>query len=114
MVFTSPVFMFLFLPIVLAAYWLAGTRGKNLLLLGASLLFYAWGETHYLLILLFSIAANYACGLLIARCRQNRRAWAALGIGIAVNVALLAYYKYANFIISNLNSLLPAGDAQIS
>ncbi|NCB85467.1 MAG: MBOAT family protein, partial [Bacteroidia bacterium] len=67
MVFSSTIFLFFFLPLTLLAYFVVGSRGRNAILLAASLLFYAWGETVYLLVMLFSIAANYLFGLLIDR-----------------------------------------------
>ena len=71
MVFSSTIFLFFFLPLTLLAYFVVGPRGRNLILLAASLLFYAWGETVYLLVMLFSIAANYLFGLLIDRARER-------------------------------------------
>ena len=63
MVFSSIIFLFLFLPLVLLLYTLAPRKMQNLLLLVASLVFYAWGESEYLLVMVFSILINYACGI---------------------------------------------------
>lgn len=65
MVFSSLVFLFVFLPIVLVLYYLSGKKYRNYLLLLASLFFYAWGEPTYVVIMLVSIGANYLCGLLV-------------------------------------------------
>lgn len=106
MLFTSPVFLFGFLPLVLAMHYLAPTRLKNAVLLFASLLFYTWGETLYVLLMLVSILANYCFGLAIDHSRQSRypRLW--LAIGVATNLVLLAAFKYANFLVDNVNVLL--------
>ncbi len=106
MVFSSPVFLFLFLPAILAGYFLLPTlAARNLLLLAGSLFFYAWGEVHYVLILLASIAANTYFGVRISRSEGAARGWH-LAAGVAVNLALLGYFKYANFVVDNLNALL--------
>lgn len=102
MVFSSNIFLFLFLPLTLLAYFLPlGKRYKNTLLLVASLLFYSWGEAQYLVLLVVSIIGNYLFGIGI---EKGRRVifWA-----LAFNLLLLGYFKYANFLIENLNYLLP-------
>lgn len=101
MVFSEPVFLFLFLPIVLGVYALAGPVWRNGFLLLASLTFYAWGEELGILILLGSIALNYAVGLAMeTRAGQARLIW--LWVGIAGNLGLLGYYKYAGFALNSL------------
>ena len=108
MVFSSTIFLFFFLPLTLLAYFVVGPRGRNLILLAASLLFYAWGETVYLLVMLFSIAANYLFGLLIDQARQRgRRGRLAFVFAVATNLGLLGFFKYANFFVDNLNQVLP-------
>ncbi|NER37289.1 MAG: MBOAT family protein [Oscillatoria sp. SIO1A7] len=108
MVFSSTVFLFLFLPIVLVLYLLVpGTQGRNLLLLAASLFFYAWGESIFVGVMLLSIALNYALGLLLeipSNKPSDRRA--ILVIAIALNLGLLAYFKYGNFFVANFNRLV--------
>ena len=107
MVFSSTIFLFFFLPLTLLAYFVVGPRGRNAILLAASLLFYAWGETVYLLVMLFSIAANYLFGLLIDQARQRgRRGRLAFVFAVATNLGLLGFFKYANFFVDNLNQLL--------
>ncbi len=109
MVFSSTIFLFFFLPLVLTGYFLAAPRWRNTILLCASLLFYYWGENIYVLVMLFSIVANYAFGLLIDRAqRQGKRGRTPLIFAVAVNLGLLGFYKYTNFLIDNGNILLVA------
>lgn len=103
MVFSSPIFLFYFLPSLIALYFIAPKGFKNTLLLSASLLFYAWGEGFYVALMIASIGLNYLFGLLIHAYRSNKL-W--IGLGIAANLAILISYKYANFLVDNLNVLL--------
>ncbi|MCA9450253.1 MAG: MBOAT family protein, partial [Candidatus Omnitrophica bacterium] len=105
MVFSSLVFLFLFLPFVLTVYLVLPRSGRNLFLLLASLFFYAWGEGLFVLAMLGSIAFNYGVGLLIDRTVSSwsRKCW--LTLGVAGNLALLGFYKYANFFVENLNEI---------
>jgi alginate O-acetyltransferase complex protein AlgI len=96
--FSEPSFLFYFLPAVLALHWLAGPRLRNALLLFASLLFYSWGEPVHLLILLVSIALNYAAGLLVQSAREGGGSRLPLSLGVAGNLALLGTFKYAGFL----------------
>ena len=114
MVFASSLFLFLFLPLTLAGYFLIRRELRNLFLLAMGLLFYAWGEPVYVLLMLGSILLNYATGLLLHAQRQIRsavftesRILAGCVIG---NLGLLFYFKYANFFINNLNALLVSFD----
>lgn len=104
MVFSSEVFLFIFLPITICLYFLSG-RFKNILLLAASLLFYAWGEPVYILLMLLSIASNYVFGLVIGKTHTLLTRKAVLAISCIFNLAFLAVFKYAGFVVSNLNSL---------
>ena len=107
MVFSSPIFLFLFLPVVLTAcVLLPGTKARNLFLLFASLFFYAWGEVEFILLLLASTAMNFALGLWVDRCQKPAKRKLAVAIAVIVNIGLLAFFKYANLIIATLNSLL--------
>jgi len=103
MVFSSPIFLFAFLPLVLALYYAVPRLLKNSILLIFSLLFYAWGESFYVAIMLASIAANYAFGLMLTRVGNN--GWKPWTIALAAvfNLGLIAYFKYFNFGIDNLN-----------
>ncbi|TAJ21294.1 MAG: MBOAT family protein, partial [Planctomycetota bacterium] len=94
MVFSSPVFLFFFLPAVLALTALAPRGLRNAVLLLASLLFYAWGEPRAVLVLLVSIAVNYALGLALSGATP-RRARGIVAAAVVFNVGLLALYKYA-------------------
>ena len=105
MLFSSLVFLWLFLPLVLILYRLLPPPCKNALLLAASLLFYAWGEPKYILLMLGSITLNYLGGLLLARLR-GRAKTAALVLVVAANLALLGYYKYYSFAGDTLAALL--------
>jgi alginate O-acetyltransferase complex protein AlgI len=107
MVFSSPIFLFLFLPVLLAAYYSIRPELRNPVLLLASLCFYIWGEGVYVAVLLASIGLNYAFGLLLGRVRGRVAARAVLGLAVAANLALIAVFKYANFFVDNLNVLLP-------
>ena len=100
MVFSSSIFLFAFLPLTLLVYYLSPRFLKNLILLSASLAFYAWGELFYVLLMLVSIVINYAFGL---RIRGSR--WV-LGSAISANLALLAHFKYINFVVDNVNAAL--------
>ena len=104
MVFSSLVFLWLFLPIVLGLYFLAQEKYRNLLLLLASLFFYAWGEPVYIAVMVFSIILNYCCGLKI-KSEDGKTHQSALIIGIVLNLGLLGFFKYAGFILDNINYL---------
>ncbi len=106
MVFSSTVFLFLFLPIVLLLYYSAGKSLKNGILLAASLFFYAWGEPVMVLLMLVSIVINYILGLQVASSPfRSRRSKCYLGLAIFINLGFLAFFKYANFLVDNLNLL---------
>lgn len=114
MLFSSLVFLWIFLPAVFLACRLLPLRGQNLLLLAASLLFYAWGGPSYLVLMLVSITLNWVGGLLLERCSGKARA-AVLAAVLAGNLALLGYFKYYSFAAGILNRLagwpvLPARD----
>ncbi len=107
MIFSSTVFLFLFLPIVLTGYYCTpGIRLRNLCLLFASLFFYAWGEGLYLILMLFSIFFNYGMGLLLAGDGSRSRSKLLLSLAIVINLGLLGTFKYANFIADSINVFL--------
>jgi len=112
MVFSSATFLFYFLPIVLAAYFavVRFPRLRNWVLLAASLVFYAWGEGSYLLVMLLSIVANYTFGLWVHRAHQQSDAKVQIGVAIAFNLLLLVIFKYTNFLVGNLNLILVRAD----
>jgi alginate O-acetyltransferase complex protein AlgI len=105
-VFSSLEFLLRFLPATLLLYFVVPKRFRNALLVIASLVFYAWGEPVHVLLLLFSTAINYVLGTAIDRHRGSTRATAALAASVALNVALLGFFKYSDFVIANLNNLL--------
>ncbi len=107
MIFSSPIFLFFFLPLVLTVYCLLpGLRARNLWLLGASILFYGWGEPAFLLLMLGSSVLNCALGLWVEEAASPPARRAVIVVAVAVNLGLLAYFKYANFAVDNLNALL--------
>lgn len=106
MVFSSPTFLFLFLPITLFVYFLARGEWRNRWLLTVSLLFYVCGDAEFSLILMALIGLNYVCGLLIAVQESPRLRQTALLISIAFNVIILGSFKYGNFVVDNINALL--------
>ena len=108
MVFSSTLFLFLFLPAVLLLYAIAPRRLRNGVLLLASLLFYAWGEPRFVLVMLASILANYGLGLLVERTRGRASMRTVLGATVAVNIGLLVVFKYGGFLGRNVNELLSA------
>jgi alginate O-acetyltransferase complex protein AlgI len=113
MVFSSPLFLFLFLPVVLTVHFAAPRRARNAVLLAASLFSYAWAEPAYVSVLLGSIALNYGCGLAVASARGARRR-AAVTLAVVLNLGLLATFKYLGFFADNLNHLLAAlGDPPV-
>lgn len=106
MVFSSPVFLFLFLPVVLLlVLFFRGHRAQNTVLLLASLLFYAWGEQQYVLLMLAVALFNHGCALLLARTR--RPGWV-VAFAVAADLACLAWFKYAAFLLDLSAPLLQA------
>ena len=114
MLFNSFSFLFFYLPIVLAGYFLLGRSGRPLLpaawLAAASLFFYGYWEIRYVPLLLASITVNYLGGRLIGACTGPARK-RALVAALAANLCLLAWYKYANFFVDSVNTLAHAAGA---
>ena len=109
MVFSSNIFLFFFLPITLTVYYVCPKSVRNTVLLVFSLVFYAWGEPIYLLLMLFTIVLNYVSGYIIFKRQQNGKdAKTALVFSIILNLALLGYFKYFNFFIDSINVILPS------
>ena len=104
MVFSSLVFLFVFLPIVLVLYYLSGKKYRNYLLLLASLFFYAWGEPTYVVIMLVSIGANYLCGLLVDEKRADKVRVTGVVISVIFNICMLGVFKYSGFFVKNINA----------
>jgi alginate O-acetyltransferase complex protein AlgI len=106
MVFSSRVFLFLFLPAVLLVYFTAPSRMRNFVLLLASLFFYCWGEPRQFGLMLASIGLNHGLGLLAGRTRGRSLGPWVIGLTVVANLGLLGYYKYGNFVVDSLNPLL--------
>lgn len=104
MLFSSITFLYYFLPIVLIVYFLTPKKGKNLILMIASFVFYGWGEPVYLLFMFLSIAVHYVLALLIERHQERKLAKFWLVLAITFSLALLGYFKYADFFIQNFNA----------
>ena len=112
MVFSSLYFLFLYLPIVLFLYYITPLKWRNLLLLLVNLVFYAWGEPVYILIMFLSIGIDYTHGMLVEKYKRrgnDRGARWAVASSVIFNLALLFFFKYWDFIAANL-SLIPGID----
>lgn len=112
MVFSSFVFLLIFLLLVLLLYYICPRKLRNVVLLVTSLVFYAWGEPVYVLIMLFSTVFDYTNGRLIERFKKKDnlgKAKAVLVIDLIGNLAILGFFKYADFVIGNINSITGAG-----
>lgn len=106
MVFSSLLFLFLYLPIVLSIYYLIPRRFRNLFLFVANLIFYGWGEPVFILVMIFSTVVNYIYGLLINKYRDSKRtAKILLVTSIVLNLGLLGFFKYAGFVAGILQSI---------
>ena len=105
MVFSSLLFLFIFLPVFLICYFVIPKPWRNLILFLGSLMFYAWGEPIYISIMLFSTVLDYTCGLIIDRFR-NHKVLSKVGLGLSIigNLGMLSYFKYADFFITNINN----------
>ena len=109
MVFSSLMFLFRFLPVVLVLYFLVPRKIKNSVLFFASLIFYAWGEPIYVILMLFSTIVDYTHGRFVYTLKQKnemKKARLVVASSMIINLALLGFFKYADFIIGNLN-LIP-------
>jgi len=114
--FSSPTFLFFFLPFVLLAYHALPRAGRNGLLVVASLAFYAWGAGPFVVGLVGSIVVNFVVGRRIERAvdaADQKAARRELAVGIAVNVGLLIWFKYANFAVATWNDVLRAADVPV-
>ena len=106
MVFSTPIFLFLFLPAVLVLNYIIPKKyiaAKNVVLLIASLFFYAWGEPKNVLLMLLSIAVNYVCGLLLGRFDSDeKKRKVVLWASVVFNLGLLFFFKYFSFVTGGL------------
>ena len=108
MLFSSIPFLYYFLPLVLAAYFVTPARFRNGVLLFSSLFFYAWGEPKYVLLMAVSILCGYGFGLLLERYRGGRAAKYICGISVGISLCFLLYFKYADFFLQNFNAVAGA------
>lgn len=106
MLFSSPVFLFLFMPLLLLLYWSAPRSWRNGILLVASIVFYVWGERFFFVVMLASIAANWLIGLALDALDGPRQRRAMVAFAVVLNIGLLAVFKYTEFLVANLNGLL--------
>lgn len=105
MVFSSQTFLCIFLPVVLALYYLLPTlRIRNVLLIVVSLLFYAYGEPVYVLLMIASIIINYIFGRLLGTENKKKRQWI-LAIAVIINIGLLVVFKYLDMMVQTVNQL---------
>lgn len=116
MLFNSLSFLWMFLPILLIIYFFASKKYRNLILLIFSLFFYAWGEPKYIILMILSIIVNYIFGRLINKAKEKRqktwqRVW--LTLDLLANIGMLAYFKYFNFLVANVNNVFGAGTLSI-
>ena len=102
MLFSGIPFLFYFLPCVLLVYFIVPQKGRNAVLLAASLFFYGWGEPKFLLFMVFSIVQGYVFARLIGRGRRKKLF---LTLSLVLSFALLGYCKYADFFIENFNAV---------
>ncbi len=109
MLFSSMIFLWLFLPIVAIGYFLVGDSYKNYFLLLASLFFYGWGEPEYILLMVISIIFNYAVGVYIEGAKTHALQRLGIIAGVAVNIGTLAIFKYLGFIVGSVNSVVATG-----
>ena len=115
MVFSTIIFLFRFLPITLALYYLVPPKFKNTVLFVCSLIFYSWGEVKFFPIMLVLILLNYVCGLCMEKCADNKRLLRLfLIISVVGSLSMLVFFKYTNFIIRTINALAGLGIAEIS
>lgn len=105
MVFSSLVFLFVFLPGIIFLYYISKDNYKNYLILAASLFFYAWGEPIYIVIMLISIVVNFIFGKKVCKDndKNNRNIW--LFMSIMFNISMLGIFKYTGFFIENINRM---------
>lgn len=108
MIFSSPIFLFIFLPAVLALYYFCRVELRNIILLIASLTFYFWGEPKYLVLIIGLTVCNFMLGWCIESINDRKIKKVVLIISILVNFGSLFYFKYYNFAIDNINLILDA------
>lgn len=107
MVFSSLVFLLRFLPITILLYMIApNIKIKNIVLIVASLFFYAWGEPVWVILLIYSSLIDYVCGGLAGKHKNTKKGRIFMAVSLVLNLGLLAFFKYGDFFIDTVNSLL--------
>lgn len=106
MVFSSMTFIWIFLPLLLFCYFIVKEKYRNVILLVFSLIFYSWGEPQYIILMLFSIFINYIFGITLDKFKLNKHKRIVLILSILFNLGLLVYFKYFNFIVTNINDII--------
>lgn len=109
MVFSSILFLYVFLPVFLLVYHVVGTKQKNYVILGASIFFYAWGAPSFIFLVLASLTVNF---YIVKQLYQKRSQKGYLILSVIINLGLLGYFKYANFFIDNVNFLIESFGSQ--
>lgn len=106
MIFSSILFMFIYLPVTLAVYYFVPLKARNAVLFAVSLIFYGWGEPVYVFLMLASITLNYFSGLLVEKYRSEpKKVRLILGLNVALNLAGLFFFKYYDFFAANLSKI---------
>ena len=107
MVFSSLLFLFLYLPIVLILYYICPRKWRNLLLFVVNLVFYGWGEPVYVTLMIFSTIVDYTCGWFINKYRETNKKKAKIFLcaSVIINLSLLGFFKYAGFLADTLSYL---------
>lgn len=107
MVFSSLLFLFLYLPVVLLIYYAVPFKFRNVFLFIANLVFYGWGEPVYVTLMLFSTVVDYTCGYFISKNREHNKRVAKtfLILSVVINLSMLGFFKYAGFIADTLNAI---------
>ncbi|MEG1190262.1 MAG: MBOAT family O-acyltransferase, partial [Oscillospiraceae bacterium] len=107
MVFSSILFMFIYLPVVLAVYYIVPCKWRNLWLFAVNMVFYGWGEPVYIVLMLFSIVVNYINGILVGKYKDDnpKKAKRFLVLNIVINLALLMFFKYYDLFAATLGQI---------
>ena len=114
MVFSSLTFLLLFLPAVLLVYFAVPRQGKNAVLFIFSLIFYAWGEPIYVVLMLFSTVLDYTCGRLVEKYKGTSKQKIGLILSICTNLGLLFFFKYTDFFIGTVNGIFGTAIPQLN
>ncbi|MBO4460714.1 MAG: MBOAT family protein [Clostridiales bacterium] len=114
MVFSSLTFLLCFLPAVLLIYFAVPRKAKNAVLFLASLVFYAWGEPIYVVLMIFSTILDYTCGRLVEKFRGTSKKKIGLIISVCCNLGLLIFFKYSDFFIATVNGIFKTNIPQLN